>query len=109
MLGGGCCLRAGNAPAPHTTLPTPYAHPLLRAVATHNFARHRGAQQAKDDKYLAENLMMGLPSLGERVQDIRQGKAATSAQENDKNFARSQVSVRGWWGMGAEGRITLCW
>lgn len=34
--------------------------------------------------------MSGLPPLGERVQDIRQGKAATTASENDRNFARSQ-------------------
>ena len=49
-------------------------------------------QQARDDEFLAKNLMQGLPPLGERVQDIRHGKAATNAQDNDKNFFRSQVS-----------------
>ena len=38
--------------------------------------------------------MAGLPSLGDRVQQIRQGKAATSAQENDINIARSQEEYK---------------
>ena len=44
---------------------------------------------------MAKHLMAGLPALGDRVQEIRSGKAATSSQENEWNFARSQVSV-GW-------------
>ena len=50
-------------------------------------------QQAKDAEYLAKNLMAGLPPLGERVQEIRSGtgKAATRTQDNELNFARSQV------------------
>ena len=49
-------------------------------------------QIARDDEFLAKNLMSGLPPLTERVQEIRQGKAATNAMDNDKNFALSQVS-----------------
>uniref|UniRef100_A0A7S0RYN2 Protein kinase domain-containing protein n=1 Tax=Chlamydomonas leiostraca TaxID=1034604 RepID=A0A7S0RYN2_9CHLO len=67
--------------------------PRLRPTAT-QLLEHKFFKQAKDDKYLAENLMVGLPPLGERVQDIRQGKAATSAQENDKNFVRSQEEYK---------------
>lgn len=45
---------------------------------------------------MAKYLMAGLPTLGDRVQEIRSGKAATTPQENDWNFARSQVSPRVW-------------
>lgn len=48
-------------------------------------------QQGKDDEYLGRNLMANLPSLAERVTLIRQGKAATSADINDRNLAKSQV------------------
>lgn len=48
-------------------------------------------QIARDDEFLAKNLMSGLPPLTARVQEIRQGKAATNAYDNDKNFALSQV------------------
>jgi len=55
---------------------------------------HMIAQIARDDEFLAKNLMSGLPPLTARVQEIRQGKAATNAYDNDKNFALSQVSAR---------------
>jgi hypothetical protein len=48
-------------------------------------------QQARDEVYLRNNLVTGLPALGERVQQIRVGKAATTAAENDKQLERSQV------------------
>lgn len=62
--------------------------------------------------------MAGLPPLGERVQEIRSGKAATNASDNDKNFARSQVrvllraalAIRAGWEFGeaaCEGRAVL--
>jgi hypothetical protein len=52
-------------------------------------------QQARDEEFLQRNLMAGLPPLQQRVQEIRQGNAATNAQDNDKNFVRSQVSGEG--------------
>lgn len=48
-------------------------------------------QQARDEDYLARLLLDQLPALGERVQMIREGKAATSAAENDRQLERSQV------------------
>lgn len=48
-------------------------------------------QQARDEEYLARYLMADLPPLGDRVQQIRQGKAATLSSDNERNFARSQV------------------
>lgn len=63
--------------------------PKMRPTAT-QLLEHKFFKQARDDEYLARNLMAGLPPLGERVQDIRQGKAATNAMDNDKNFAKSQ-------------------
>jgi hypothetical protein len=36
-----------------------------------------------------------LPALGERVQLIRDGKAATNAAENDRQLERSQVRMGG--------------
>lgn len=50
-------------------------------------------QQARDEEYLVHTLMTGMPALGERVQQIRVGKAATTAAENDKQLERSQVST----------------
>lgn len=50
-------------------------------------------QIAKDEDYLQRHLLAGLPPLGERVQEIRQGKgkAATSAQNNDLIAEQSMV------------------
>lgn len=50
-------------------------------------------QQARDDEFLMHALMTGMPALGERVQQIRVGKAATTAAENDKQLERSQVGA----------------
>ncbi len=38
-----------------------------------------------------KHLMANLPSLAERVQQIRTGKAATAAVDNDRNLEKSQV------------------
>lgn len=38
--------------------------------------------------------MTGMPNLGERVQQIRVGKAATTAADNDKQLERSQVGAQ---------------
>jgi hypothetical protein len=48
-------------------------------------------QQARDAEFLQRTLVLGLPALGERVQQIRVGKAATLAAENDKQLEKSQV------------------
>jgi hypothetical protein len=53
-------------------------------------------QQARDEWYLVWNLRLReMPSLGDRVKEIRQGSssAATNAADNDKNFVRSQVGL----------------
>jgi hypothetical protein len=60
-------------------------------------------QQARDEDYLARLLLDQLPALGERVQMIREGKAATSAAENDRQLERSQVGKSG-----RGGRDGLC-
>jgi hypothetical protein len=48
-------------------------------------------QQARDEDYLGRLLLNELPALGERVQMIREGKAATNAAENDRQLELSQV------------------
>lgn len=53
-------------------------------------------QQARDEEYLVRTLLGDLPALGERVQMIREGKAATNAAENDRQLERSQVRVWRW-------------
>jgi len=55
---------------------------------------HKFFKIARDDEFLAKNLMAGLPPLTARVQEIRQGKAATNAYDNDKNFALSQEEYK---------------
>jgi hypothetical protein len=50
-------------------------------------------QQARDAEFLQRTLVLGLPALGERVQQIRVGKAATLAAENDKQLEKSQVGA----------------
>lgn len=62
-----------------------------RAGPTH---RPHALQQARDEEYLRQHLLGGLPALGERVQQIRVGTAATNAAENDKQLERSQVRRR---------------
>jgi hypothetical protein len=52
-------------------------------------------QQARDAEFLQRTLVLGLPALGERVQQIRVGKAATLAAENDKQLEKSQVRRTG--------------
>lgn len=47
--------------------------------------------QARDEDYLVRHLVSGMPSLPTRVQQIRQGQAATNAEENDKALKKSQV------------------
>lgn len=47
-------------------------------------------KQARDEEFLVRMLLGDLPALGERVQQIRVGKAATNAAENDKQLERSQ-------------------
>ncbi|KAF6263987.1 hypothetical protein COO60DRAFT_266714 [Scenedesmus sp. NREL 46B-D3] len=47
-------------------------------------------KQARDAEFLQRTLVLGLPALGERVQQIRVGKAATLAAENDKQLEKSQ-------------------
>lgn len=64
-------------------------------------------QQARDEEYLAKSFMAGLPSLGDRVQQIRQGKAATLSSDNERNFARSQV--RRVPAVVANGHVTSVW
>lgn len=51
-------------------------------------------QLAKDQDYLVKHLLGNLPSLAERVQQIRTGKAATAAVDNDRNLEKSQVCRR---------------
>ncbi|MEW5303120.1 MAG: hypothetical protein WDW36_005843 [Sanguina aurantia] len=63
--------------------------PQKRPTAT-QLLEHKFFKQGRDDEYLGRNLMANLPSLAERVTLIRQGKAATSADINDKNLAKSQ-------------------
>ena len=65
-------------------------HGSARLHPTH-YAFYPLLQVAKDEEYLAKNLMSNLPPLGERVQEIRQGKAATCTLDNERNFAISQV------------------
>ena len=45
-------------------------------------------------EYLKRTLLCNVPDLGNRVLEIRQGKAATSAAENDRQLQQSQVSRR---------------
>lgn len=52
-------------------------------------------QQARDEDHLARILLGDMPALGERVQMIREGKAATNAAENDRQLERSQVRPAG--------------
>jgi hypothetical protein len=52
------------------------------------------SQNVQGPEYLKKNLLTGLPDLGNRVLEIRQGKAATSAAENDRQLQQSQVSSR---------------
>mmetsp|Transcript_30948 Transcript_30948/g.68544 ORF Transcript_30948/g.68544 Transcript_30948/m.68544 type:complete len:838 (-) Transcript_30948:1294-3807(-) len=67
--------------------------PRLRPTAA-QLLEHKFFKAAKDEEYLGKHLMGNMPSLGERVQDIRQGKAATTASDNDRNMARSQEEYK---------------
>ncbi len=64
----------------------------MRAVLINTLSFLR-LQQARDEEYLARLLLAELPALGERVQMIREGKAATNAAENDRQLERSQVRI----------------
>ena len=59
--------------------------PPSRLLACHT-------QLAKDNEYLVKHIMASLPSLAERVQQIRTGKAATNVHDNDRNLEKSQAS-----------------
>ncbi|KAL6765899.1 kinase-like domain-containing protein [Haematococcus lacustris] len=63
--------------------------PGLRPTAS-QLLEHKFFKQARDEEFLARHLMAGLPPLKVRVQEIRQGRAATNATDNEKNFVRSQ-------------------
>ena len=69
--------------------------PHLRPTAA-QLLEHRFFKQAKDNDYLARHLMSGLPSLGDRVQEMRsgQGRAATTSKENEMNFVKSQEEYK---------------
>lgn len=67
----------------------PRSRPTAAQLLEHKFFK-----QAKDEEYLARYLMAGLPSLGDRVQEIRAGKAATHGIDNERNFARSQEEYK---------------
>lgn len=55
---------------------------------------HKFFKLAKDQDYLVKHLLGNLPSLAERVQQIRTGKAATAAVDNDRNLEKSQEEYR---------------
>ncbi|KAF8057272.1 OXSR1 [Scenedesmus sp. PABB004] len=63
--------------------------PASRPSAT-ELLQDKFFKQARDEEFLQRTLMAGLPGLGERVQQIRVGKAATTAAENDRQLERSQ-------------------
>jgi hypothetical protein len=70
-------------------------------------------QQARDAEFLQRTLVPGLPALGERVQQIRVGKAATLAAENDKQLEKSQVGcsdriLLSWWHVQAACMLMCC-
>ncbi|KAG1678629.1 hypothetical protein FOA52_012636 [Chlamydomonas sp. UWO 241] len=69
--------------------------PRLRPTAA-QLLEHKFFKQAKDEEYLARTIMAGMPSLGERVQQIRQGlgSAATATVDNDRDFHRSQEEYK---------------
>lgn len=63
--------------------------PSRRPTAT-QLLEHRFFKQARDEEYLQMHLVDDLPSLPERVQQIRAGKAATCAADNDRRLEVSQ-------------------
>lgn len=62
--------------------------PSRRPSAT-QLLEHRFFKAGKDDEYLVKHLLCGLPSLADRVQEIRAGKAATNAVDNAIQLERS--------------------
>lgn len=72
--------------------------PTLTATVPHPYdvlpCHICAVQQARDEEYLRNLLLCELPALGERVQMIREGKAATNAAENDRQLERSQVRTQ---------------
>ncbi|WIA42343.1 hypothetical protein OEZ86_008355 [Tetradesmus obliquus] len=66
-------------------------------------------KQARDAEFLQRTLVLGLPALGERVQQIRVGKAATLAAENDKQLEKSQEEyVKGVsWNFNIDGCLVI--
>lgn len=65
----------------------PSRRPTATALLEHKFFK-----QGRDEEYLARYLLAGLPPLPDRVQQIRSGtgKAATSAEENNRRYEASQ-------------------
>ncbi|KAF8056256.1 fray2 [Scenedesmus sp. PABB004] len=53
---------------------------------------HRFFKQARDAEFLKRTLLAGLPPLPQRVVDIRAGKAATLALDNDRDAMASHIS-----------------
>ena len=49
-------------------------------------------KRARDAEFLKRMLLMDLPSLPQRVSEIRAGKAATQARQNDRDMLASQIS-----------------
>lgn len=77
---------------PHALCVSPPAHP--HASCPHTLLSCPVLlQQARDEDYLGRLLLNELPALGERVQMIREGKAATNAAENDRQLELSQVGA----------------
>jgi serine/threonine-protein kinase OSR1/STK39 len=52
-------------------------------------------QQAKDEEYLKREMLKDLPTLEQRVNQIRTGQAATNAVDNDRELEKSQQVRRG--------------
>ncbi|GAX82215.1 hypothetical protein CEUSTIGMA_g9643.t1 [Chlamydomonas eustigma] len=67
--------------------------PRLRPPAS-QLLEHKFFKQARDAEFLSKHLMLGLPSLGDRVQEIRQGRAATNSKDNERNFVQSQEEYK---------------
>lgn len=77
----------------HPALPPRLQDPHKRPKAT-ELLQHKFFKQARDEEYLVRHLLSGMPPLPTRVIQIRNGEAATTVQENDKNLLVSQVGVR---------------